>query len=177
MAVFGVENREWLLTGLVLAALVNAAPALADDRSSIAVFRDWGAFRTGSADAPDHCYAVAEPPPGTSNAGRGAFASVGSWPAQRIRAQLAIHLSHDHRENAPVTLSIGDSAYPLVVRDRDAWAQNRHVDAVIVSAMRSGSSMSVSSVAPDGTPFADAYRLRGAASAIDSALLACPLRR
>jgi len=35
--------------------------------------------------------------------------------------------------------------------------------------------MSISGVTADGVPFADAYRLRGAASAIDAASLACPL--
>lgn len=74
-----------------------------------------------------------------------------------------------------MTLNIGDAAFPLVARGRTAWAQDRRADARIVAAIRSGSSMSVSSVAPDGTPFADGYRLRGAASAIDSALLACPM--
>ena len=173
----GVEIRVWALTALVLTALVAGPPARAEDRHSIAVFRDWGAFRVGDAGAPEHCYAAAEPPVGTANAGRGAFASVGSWPARRIRAQLSIHLSHEHREGAPVTLSIGDTAFLLVARGRDVWAKDRRADAAIIAVLRSGSSMSVSSVSPEGTPFADVYRLRGAASAIDSALLACPMRR
>jgi len=75
-----------------------------------------------------------------------------------------------------VTLSVGGAAFRLVAEGHSAWASDRHADARIVTAIRSGSSMSVSSVARDGTPFADGYRLRGAASAIDSALLACPMR-
>jgi hypothetical protein len=75
-----------------------------------------------------------------------------------------------------VTLSIGDTAFLLVARGRDVWAKDRRADAAIIAVLRSGSSMSVSSVSPEGTPFADVYRLRGAASAIDSALLACPMR-
>ncbi len=153
-----------------------ASPAHAEDRSPIAIFRDWGAFREGSEGAPTRCFAIAEPPRGTRAAGRGAFASVASWPEKRIRAQISIRLSHEHRDGAPVTLSVGDTAFPLVAQGHTAWARDRHADARIVTAIRSGSSMSVSSVAPDGTPFADGYRLRGAASAIDSALLACPMR-
>ena len=43
--------------------------------------------------------------------------------------------------------------------------------------MRSGSSMSVATVSPARHAYADVYRLRGAASAIDAAMLACPLGR
>lgn len=168
----GVESRLVILC----ASLILASAAQAQPRSSIAIFRDWGAFREGPAQAPTRCFAIAEPPPGTRAAGRGAFASVASWPEKRIRAQISIHLSHDHRDGAPVTLSIGESAFVLNAQGRSAWAPDRHADARIVSAIRSGSSMSVSSVSPNGMPFADGYRLRGAASAIDSALIACPMR-
>jgi len=160
----------------LLLGLFSASPTAAAGRTVIAVFRDWAAFREGSATAPDRCSAMAEPPLGTRSAGRGAFASVSSWPARRIRAQIAIRLSEDHRDGAPVTLSIAESSFALTARGRDAWAADRRADAAIVAAMRSGSSMSISTVAPDGPAFADAYRLRGAASAIDSALLACPPR-
>lgn len=177
MAGFGVEMRGLATTALLFAALSVALPAAAAERTSLGIFRDWGAFREGAADAPARCFALAEPPPGTRVAGRGAFASVASWPTKRIRAQIAITLSRDHRDGAPITLSIGESSFALVGQGRNAWAPDRRTDATIVAAMRSGSSMSVSSVTPQGMPFADGYRLRGAASAIDSALLACPIGR
>jgi hypothetical protein len=172
MRALGVESR----LAILCAGLFLSSTAAAQERSSLAIFRDWGAFREGSAGSPTRCFAIAEPPRGTRAAGRGAFVSVASWPEKRIRAQISIHLSHDHRDGAPVTLSIGESSFMLTAQGRSAWAQDRHADARIVSAIRSGSSMSVTSVAPDGTPFADGYRLRGAASAIDSALIACPMR-
>ena len=158
------------IAGAVL--LANTAPGTPTaDRSAIATFRDWGAFREGPAGAATRCYAIAEPPRGTQAAGHGAFASIADWPMRRIRAQLAIRLSHAPRGSA--TLSIGDASFALVVRGQQAWAHDRHADAVIVATMRSGSSMSVSGVTAGGIPFADAYRLRGAASAIDAAALAC----
>jgi hypothetical protein len=157
-------------------ALVAAGIAHAADRTAIAIFREWGAFREGTADAPTRCFAIAEPPPNTLSAGHGAFASVANWPAKRVRAQLAMRLSHPLRPDMPVTLTIGDASFPLVAQGQNAWAHDRHQDARIVAAMRSGSSMSVSAVGANGNPFADVYRLRGAASAIDAASLACPMR-
>jgi hypothetical protein len=142
----------------------------------IAIFQSWGAFREGPADAPSRCYAIAAPPLYSAASGHGAFASVASWPARRVRAQVAIRLSHPARESEKVVLSVAGSAFPLIVRGQEAWAHDRRQDAAIVAAMRSASSMSISAVGVNGNPFADGYRLRGAASAIDAAALACPPR-
>lgn len=166
----GKKGAAWLAAAGLLVAQGGAAPA---ERRLIAVFGQWGAFRDEA--APQRCFAIAEPPPGTHAAARGAFAAVTSWPAKRVRAQLAIHLSRPARDGTPLTLSIGDFSFPLVARGREAWAHNRREDALIVSAMRSGSSMSIAGVSDRGQPFADGYALRGAASAIDAAMLACPL--
>jgi hypothetical protein len=172
-----VEIRAAALwAGCAFAAIAPSPAGAASERTAIAIFREWGAFREGSDDAPTRCFAIAEPPPNSANAGRGAFASVADWPAKRVRAQLSIQLSHTAREGERVVLSIGDAAFPLIVHGRSAWAHDRRQDAAIVAAMRSGSSMSISAVGANGNPFADVYRLRGAASAIDAAALACPPR-
>ncbi len=163
------RRRPAILPFIVLCASSSPVGAA---RDGIAVFADWGAFRdTG----PTRCFAIAEPPPGTTAAGRGAFVGVASWPDRRIRAQLSVRLSRGHLGDAPVTLTIGDSAFRLVADARTAWARDRLMDARIVAAMRSGSSMSIATVSPARHAYADVYRLRGAASAIDAAMLACPL--
>jgi hypothetical protein len=173
----GGASRRLSRVAAAWAVLVAiAAPGIAAERHAIAVFGDWGAFREpGAEGGTPSCFAVAQPPPGTRAASSGAFASVVSWPARRVRAQVSIRLSHISRPGAPVTLTIGDASFALTARDRSAWAHDRRQDAAIVVTMRSGSSMSIASVAPDGTPFADVYRLRGAATAIDAAMLACPI--
>jgi hypothetical protein len=143
--------------GLLLLA-IGAVPAAAG------AFRDTG---------PTRCFAIAEPPPNTS--GVGGWAAVASWPARRLRAQVSVRLSRGHLPGSPVTLTVGDTAFPLVAGTDLAWARDRLEDARVVAAMRSGSSMSVSAVSPARRPYADVYRLHGAASAIDAAMLACPL--
>jgi hypothetical protein len=168
--------RVEIAWAMLCAAQIAGPAAATAGRTAIAVFHAWGAFREGPETAPLRCFAIAEPPPNSASAGQGAFASVASWPARRVRAQIAIRLSHKVREGSPVTLSVGDASFPLIVDGPNAWARDRRQDAAIVAAMRSGSSMSVSAVGANGNPFADAYRLRGAASAIDAATLACPPR-
>ena len=46
-------------------------------------------------------------------------------------------------------------------------------DAALIRAMRSARGISIEAVASTGQGFADSYRLRGAASAIDAAAIAC----
>jgi len=170
----GYGRRLLRATGRAAIALGFIAGPATAARHSIAVFGDWGAFREDA--APVRCFAVAEPPPGTRAASRGAYAAVASWPARRVRAQVSFRLSLLAGPDSPVTLTIGDRSFALIAKGRDAWARDRREDALIVATMRSASSMSVSAVSVGGVPFADGYRLRGAASAIDAAMLACPLK-
>nr|WP_206378490.1 invasion associated locus B family protein [Sphingomonas paucimobilis] len=149
---------------MVLAVALLAVPAAA--RQTIGVYKSWGAFRD-----PDRCYAIAQPV--LANGRPGGFATVGTWPAKRLRASFHLHLSAPRDRAAPVTLAIGERRFPLIGTDRDIWAPDGATDHALVMAMRSGRSMSVSAVDTRHRPFADTYALAGAAAAIDAATLAC----
>lgn len=152
---------------MMLAMALVAAPA--SSRDSLGVFDSWGAFR--DAEVP-RCYAVAQP--ATRAGGRWRpFAAVGSWPRANVRGQVHIRLSREIAARSPLTLAIGEQRFTLVGGGADAWAPDRQSDAAIVAAMRSAPSMSVSARARTGAGFADTYRLRGAATAIDAAALGC----
>lgn len=160
--------RAWALAGLAL-----ATPA--DARDSLGVFERWGAFRDAR---PLRCYAIAQPTrPAPKNAQWQPFASVAFWPAARQRNQLHIRLSRARGPQARVVLAIGSQRWPLLAGGADAWAPDPRADAAIVAAMRSAESLYVTSRTPAGTLFTDAYRLRGAATAIDAAALGCARMR
>lgn len=144
------------------------APALA--RDSLGVFDGWGAFR--DADVP-RCYAVAEPATGGGGSRWRPFATVATWPRDHVRGQVHIRLSRQMADRSPLILSIGERRFPMIGSGADAWAPDRQRDAAIVAAMRSATSMSLSARARTGAGFADTYRLRGAATAIDAAALGC----
>ncbi|HEX7822405.1 MAG TPA: hypothetical protein VF463_17515 [Sphingobium sp.] len=166
-----------VLTMALMTGLAGAAQA----RDSLGVFESWGAFR--DAETP-RCFAIAQPagasvmPRGdagdTSVTGRWRpFAAIGYWPRANVRGQVHIRLSREIAMRSPLTLSIGERQFTLTGGGADAWAPNRQVDAAIVAAMRSATSMSLSARARTGAGFADTYRLRGAATAIDAAALGC----
>jgi hypothetical protein len=150
------------------AALLVAAPASA--RDTLGIFNSWGAFRDAS---PQRCYAIALPDSieGTGS-GWHAFASVATWPALGKRNQLHLRLSRRYAGGRAAVLQVGDERFPLIAGGADAWAPDAQTDAAIVAAMRSANGMMVIA---DGTGGAirDAYKLKGAATAIDAAQLGC----
>ncbi|HEX8239416.1 MAG TPA: hypothetical protein VF574_06730 [Allosphingosinicella sp.] len=153
----------WLLITL-------ATPALAQ-RQSLGIFGTWGAFR-----APDRCYAIAEPSSAPrAGDGRG-FASVGYWPGRGVSGQAFFRLSRAKREGSAVLLRIDDRTFQLRGGGAGAWAPDPAADAELVSAMRTGIEMSVETRSANGGLVRDSYRLRGAATAIDAAAIACSRR-
>lgn len=149
----------------LMIAMVATAPAIA--RDSLGVFERWGSFRDP---AGPRCYAIAQPvkPQRTT-----AFAAIGYWPARHVRGQVNLRLSRQRRPDTPVRLAIGDRRFTLVAGAADAWAADARADAAIIAAIRSGTAMAVEATDRSGRIFADAYALRGAATAIDAAALGC----
>lgn len=162
-----MNRTRWAV--LALAAL----PAVAGARETIGVFDRWGAF---SDSAPRRCFAIAEPVSAGGASRWRPFASIASWPRAGgggTRHQLHVRLSRDRNPQARVTLSVGERRFDLTATAADAWAPDARADAAIVSAIRSSRSMSVETLSRAGGPFADVYALKGAATAIDAAALAC----
>ena len=149
-----------------LALLSLAAPLAAKD--SLGVFGQWGAFRDPQV---PRCYAIAA----AENAARdhAPFASVGTWPKRNLRGQLHVRLSRTLAASATISLSVGGQRFQLTGGGGDAWARDRTMDAAIVAAMRSASSMSVSARDRAGNRFTDRDRLEGAATAMDAATVGC----
>lgn len=153
---------------LALAVAATSVPAIAKD--SLGIFNSWGAFR--DPDIP-RCYAIAESEEITGKAQRKSFATIGFWPKRSIRRQFHVRLSRDRSTNSRVIVSIGGRRFQLNATRSNGWSQDKRMDAAINAAIRSATSMTVESVGRDGKPIVDAYRLRGAATAIDAASLGC----
>ena len=152
----------------LVAAMLIAAPAAAKDR--LGVYQSWAAFR--DAEIP-RCYAIAAPEETVGTATRKAYLSVGFWPKRGVSHQIYVRLSRERSSNSVITLSAGGRRFRLKGDGSDGWATDRRMDLAIIAAMRSATSLSVESIGRSGRPIVDAYALRGAPSAIDSAALGC----
>lgn len=150
--------------------LVPCFAIAASQRVPLGVFEAWGAFRDSNA---GRCHAIASPEAQIGGATTRAYASVGFWPKRGVRGQFYVRLSRAKDAKTNLRLAIGGRRFVLVGNGTHGWASDARMDAAIVSAMRSAPSMSVESRGSDGRIIADAYRLRGAATAIDAAALGC----
>jgi len=155
----------------ILLILTVAGPALAQ-RQTLGVFSFWGGFRES-----ERCYAISQPVQSLRPDGLRPFASVGYWPGRRVGGQLHVRLSRDKRPGSAVLLRIDGRSFQLAAGTRDAWAADARADAEILAAMRLGMDMTVETRSVRGALVRDHYRLRGAATAIDAAAIACARRR
>jgi hypothetical protein len=148
-------------------ALILAVPAEAAPQSA-GIFFGWGAFRDGG-----RCWSIAEPD-GAPRQGTGRPYATLSWvPSRGLRGQLAVRFARPKRPGSAVLLRIDERTFQLVGGGADAWAPDPRADADIVAAMRTGVTLSVETRSDTGGAMRDVYRLRGAASAIDAAAIAC----
>lgn len=148
---------------LLLPILALTVPAAAKD--SLGVYSSWAAFR--DTERP-RCYAIAKPRSGSA----ASFASIATWPKQRIRNQVHFRMSRAVGSKG-ATLAIGEARFALATKGQDAWAQDKRMDAAIVAALRSATRMSITARDTNGRRFTERYALAGAASAIDAAVVGC----
>ena len=149
--------------------LCAATPAWAQPQT-LGAYGNWGAFRDAG-----RCYAITQPFQSSGGPNGQPFAAVGSWPGRG--SQLHIRLSREKRAGSAVLLRVDGRLFQLIGGGRDAWAPDGRADAEIQAAMRTGIDLAVETRATDGLLVRDQYRLRGAATAMDAAAIACAPRR
>jgi hypothetical protein len=119
---------------------------------------------------------MTEPVGGPRPEGWRPFTAISYWPGRAETGQLHFRLSRQKRPGSAVLLRIDDRTFQLAGGGINAWAPNVRADAEIVRAIRTGVSMRVETRSSRGTLVRDFYQLRGAATAIDAAAIACARR-
>lgn len=155
-----------------LLSIALAGPVAAQ-RQSLGIFGQWGAFQEGKSRG---CFAIAEPQQPRRKLDWKPFASIGYWPDRQAEGQVHFRLSRMKRKGSALLLRIDDRTFQLVGGGVNAWAPDRRADAEIVAAMRRGIDMTIETRSERGGLIRDAYQLRGAATAIDAAAIACARR-
>lgn len=153
---------------IALIALIAAAPIAAKD--SLGVYSGWAAFRDGKG---PRCYAIAKAEANQRSRDFAPYATISNWPAKQVRGQFHIRLSRKLATRPGINLRVGTRSFSLTGGGGDAWARDAAMDAAIIPAMRSANRMTVYASDARGRRFSDVYQLKGAATAIDAATLAC----
>jgi hypothetical protein len=144
----------------------------AAQQQSLGIFGTWGAFR-----AAERCWAIAQPYQAPAAEGWQPYVAIGHWPARRLGGQLHVRLSREKRAGSAVLLRIDGQTFQLRGGGRDAWAPDNRADEEILATMRTGIELVVETRSTRGQLVREQYRLRGAATAMDAAALACAPRR
>ncbi|MEO0689051.1 MAG: hypothetical protein AAFY51_02000 [Pseudomonadota bacterium] len=150
---------------MALPLLLIATPLMA--KESLGVFSNWAAFRDPET---PRCYAIAQY---TTDDNETGYASIGTWPTLDVRGQIHAQLSQRTLPGARVRMRVGNRRFDLIAQDQQAWAKDKAMDAAIIAAMRSATSLRITSVGTDRRAFTDIYPLDGAATAMDAALIGC----
>ncbi|WP_053059016.1 hypothetical protein [Croceicoccus naphthovorans] len=143
-----------------------SAPAAAQPEP-IAAHEGWGAFREGQ-----KCYAIALAEPSQLARQRQPFASISAGPGNQ---RLTLRLSRTLARDAVITLDVGNRRFRLTGGGDTAWSGGDRTssDREVVAAIRSRDTMTVGARDLNGHYFRDSYRLEGAPTAIDAAIVAC----
>lgn len=160
------KSLSLAVLGAVMALL--GVPGLA--KSSLGIFGEWGAFAEPQKSL---CYAITQAQPDPRVRERSPYLTVSTWPNRRINGQLYFRLARTPASPSAVSARIGGRSFRLRAGPAGAWTQDARMDAAMKAAMRSAPKLSLYYSDDRGRKYSERYKLKGAASALDAATLAC----
>ncbi len=132
-------------------------------------FNDWGlySYKSGGATV---CYVLTTPTkmlPANVTHGDNYFlvapnSSGGGYYPQAI-------MGYDLRAGSQMTVTIGDQSFAMVPKGNSGWTQQASSDAQMITAMKSGSDMTLHAVSARGTQTSYTFSLAGISAALQQA--------
>jgi hypothetical protein len=163
----------FVLAGLAL----GTAAAIAQPAGSalLGTFDAWETYKGNDNGRGAVCYAVSQPTvkePATAKRDSIYFL-ITSWPGQKVTNEPSVIIGYPFKERSEVTVQIGSDKFQFFTKDDGAWLASRDDEAKLITAMRSGSEMTVKGVSRRGTLTTDTYSLKGISPALDKASEGC----
>jgi Invasion associated locus B (IalB) protein len=164
-------------TGFLTVALLIASNsiAVAEDPVSLGTFDDWESF-TYQASGAAVCYIYSVPK--KSDAAKKVkrdpiYFLVTHFSGRKVFGQISTIIGYPFKESSIVTVKVDDVAFELYTNGDVAWAAAPEVEAQIVKAMKTGTSLSVTGTSWKGTETTDTYSLAGVSKAMDKIDSSC----
>lgn len=157
---------------ILIASLLAAGTAAAQETRHIGDFEDWGAYAYEERGEPV-CYIASKPTASKGTAkGRGdAYAMVTHRAADKIWGEVSIVGGYDYQKQNGPTVKIGGDSFDMFAKGDTAWVHDGD-DPRLVAAMKRGLEMVVTGTSSRGSVTTDTYSLQGftkAYAAIDEA--------
>ena len=171
-----MKFKASLFSAAVLANVLMAAQARAEDPTSMGTFDDWEAYSYKSNGSPV-CYVYSVPKKTESdkkiNKRDPVSFLVTNFVGRKIKGQVSTIIGYPFKESSTVSLKIDDKAFELYTNGDTAWAAAVETEAQIVKALKTGKSLTINGTSWKGTATTDTYSLAGVAKALDKIDTAC----
>ena len=154
--------------------LAAAAPEPSVEAQALGKFKDWDTYKL-TRNGETTCYAVSNPKETTpKNLTRDqVFFMISNWPGRKITGEPSVIAGYAYRDGSTVELRVGSAKFELYTKDDSAWFVDGTDEKKFVTAMKTGSSMTVKGTSARGTITTDKYSLSGISSALDKINTAC----
>lgn len=155
-----------VLTLTLAISLAALAPAQAQSARVLGDFRDWSSFAAGDGST-KVCFAMTKPKssdPASAVSGE-AYLYISSRPGEDVTNEFNLVAGYTFQTGASASVSIGGQNFALFTQGDAAWLDDAGQAANLAAAIRSGSSLSVTGTAADGTSVIQNYSLSGATAA------------
>lgn len=167
-----IRRALGILGGALVGTVMAAAPAAALDIDDIGKFGDWSAhsYDLGGSKV---CYLVGEPiERKVEMAGRErAFILISNRPGSDVFGEISVIAGYPFQESSRPQASVGGQTFPFFTDGDTAWVFEEQEEALL-TAMKRGVDMEISSTSQGGVQTRDVYSLTGVTAgtrAIDDA--------
>ncbi|WP_099866977.1 invasion associated locus B family protein [Pararhizobium haloflavum] len=148
--------------------MATSAATLAQSPTRMNQHNAWGAYSYDSSNG-KVCYVLSVPTssePASVDHGDNFFL-ISQRPGQNVSYEPQAMMGYPLREASKVNVTVDGRAFTLFTRGNSAWVENAAEEPALVSAMRAGSSMTVSATSGRGTSTSYSYSLSGVTAALD----------
>ncbi len=167
-----------LLTTIAATVLVaSAAGAAAQSSTPFATFKQWNAYTHTDGEG-KVCYIASQPQDSkysaTISSRDPAFFLVTTRPAANTRNEASIIVGFPFKRESKVVVDIDGQKFTLFTQADGAWMENPGQESALITAMQSGTKMTVTSISLRGTEVVDTYSLSGVTAALKAVAGECP---
>jgi hypothetical protein len=157
--------------------LLSGGVAAAQSATQFGTFKQWNAY-THNDSGGKVCYIASQPQDSKYSAtikGRDpAFFLVTTRPSASTRNEASIIIGYPFKAESKVTVDIDGQKFTMFTQGDGAWMEDPTQESALITAMQSGSKMTVSGISSRGTETTDLYSLSGVTAALSAVAKECP---
>jgi invasion protein IalB len=156
-----------------LVVAISATAAVAQEVTLLEKFKDWSAYAASG--SPKVCFAVSKPTQSNpKKVKRGPiFFYISRWPADNVVNEISVKMGYPFADGAKATVTIGTAKFELFTKDEGAFVEKPEMEAKLIEAMKTGSTMKIDGKSSRGTATNDIYSLSGLGDALERIAKEC----